>query len=235
MKRVKIITFIEQRHVRCFGLFKVMTDREYALLVNSAVCSSHKKGSVVYKEACVNNGAYVVLSGVVKQYKLGTKEKQHIIRFAKRGDLIGFRSLITNNLACTTSEVIEDAVLLHFPGHLLFRLMKNNFQFYMFVLRHVCLEMKETNGLIMCVSQKRGRERLAHVLLQLKERFDVDRHNVLQLPLSRREIASLIGAAPESAIRLLSDFRSENIIDLQGRFIKLLDLPALARISNVSL
>jgi CRP-like cAMP-binding protein len=77
------------------------------------------------------------------------------------------------------------------------------------------------------------RERLAEVLLLLRENFDLDRQNTLQISLTREELANMVGTATESVIRLLSEFRADNLIELQGRKIKFLNIPGLRRIANI--
>jgi CRP/FNR family transcriptional regulator, polysaccharide utilization system transcription regulator len=77
------------------------------------------------------------------------------------------------------------------------------------------------------------RERLAEVLLLLRENFDLDRQNTLQISLTREELANMVGTATESVIRLLSEFRTDNLIELQGRKIKFLNITGLRRIANL--
>ena len=77
------------------------------------------------------------------------------------------------------------------------------------------------------------RERLAEVLLLLKENFELDNQNTLQISLTREELANMVGTATESVIRLLSEFKQDKLIELQGRKIKFLDLTSLRRVANI--
>ena len=67
----------------------------------------------------------------------------------------------------------------------------------------------------------------------LKDTFGVDENNILQISLTREEIANLVGTATESVIRLLSEFKSEKIIELDGRRIRILDEKKIIKIGNV--
>ena len=71
------------------------------------------------------------------------------------------------------------------------------------------------------------------MLLLLKENFELDNQNTLQISLTREELANMVGTATESVIRLLSEFKSDKLIELQGRKIKFLDTPALTRVANL--
>jgi CRP-like cAMP-binding protein len=101
------------------------------------------------------------------------------------------------------------------------------------MLQIVCAELREANDYITDIAQKTVRERLAEVLLLLKENFDLDNQNTLQISLTREELANMVGTATESVIRLLSEFKQDKLIELQGRKIKFLDIPSLRRVANI--
>jgi CRP-like cAMP-binding protein len=101
------------------------------------------------------------------------------------------------------------------------------------MLQIVCRELREANDYITDIAQKTVRERLAEVLLLLKENFEVDNQNTLQISLTREELANMVGTATESVIRLLSEFKQDELIELQGRKIKFLDIPSLRRVANI--
>jgi CRP-like cAMP-binding protein len=101
------------------------------------------------------------------------------------------------------------------------------------MLQIVCRELREANDYITDIAQKTVRERLAEVLLLLKENFDLDNQNTLQISLTREELANMVGTATESVIRLLSEFKQDKMIELQGRKIKFLDIPSLRRVANI--
>jgi CRP-like cAMP-binding protein len=101
------------------------------------------------------------------------------------------------------------------------------------MLQIVCRELREANDYITDIAQKTVRERLAEVLLLLKENFELDNQNTLQISLTREELANMVGTATESVIRLLSEFKQDKLIELQGRKIKFLDLASLRRVANI--
>lgn len=216
-----------------FQLFKKLTENEFDHLNYEKTCSLFKKGSIIYREGSRLTGFYCITKGIVKVFKTGIDGKEQIIRFAKKGEIIAYRSLLSQESACTTSKVIEEAVLCHIPYQTLQFLIKNNWEFSHHMLQIVCKELREANDYITDIAQKTVRERLAEVLLLLKENFDLDNANTLQISLTREELANMVGTATESVIRLLSEFKHDKLIDLQGRKIKFLDIKALTRIANL--
>ena len=193
----------------------------------------YKKGTIVYREGSRLTGFFCVTKGIVKIFKTGIDGKEQIIRFAKRGEIIAYRSLLSQELACTTAKVIEEAVLCHVPYQTLLFLIQSNWQFSHHMLQIVCRELREANDFITDIAQKSVRERLAEVLLLLRENFDLDHQNTLQISLTREELANMVGTATESVIRLLSEFRQDNLIELQGRKIKFLNISGLRKVAGI--
>ena len=223
----------EETNLSGFQLFKKLTDEEFARLNFEKTCAYYKKGSVVYREGSRLTGFYCVTKGIVKIFKTGIDGKEQIIRFAKRGEIIAYRSLLSQELACTTAKIIDEAVLCHIPYQTLLYLIQSNWQFSHHRLQIVCRELREANDYITDIAQKSVRERLAEVLLLLKENFDLDHHNTLQISLTREELANMVGTATESVIRLLSEFRQDRLIELEGRRIKFVNIPALKKVAGI--
>jgi len=223
----------EETNLSDFKFFKHLDDAEIGKLNYDKTCQVYKKGSVVYREGSRLTGFYCITKGILKIYKTGIDGKEQIIRFVKKGDIVAFRSLLSQELACTTAKVIDDAVLCHIPYHTLLFLLQNNWKFSHWMIQILCRELREANDYITDIAQKTVRERLAEVLLLLKDNFDVDDSNTLQISLTREELANMVGTATESVIRLLSEFKQDGLIELKGRRVKFNDVASLRRLASV--
>jgi CRP/FNR family transcriptional regulator, polysaccharide utilization system transcription regulator len=214
-------------------IFRYLTKDEMNLLSFEKGCNYYKRGSVIYHERNRISGIYCVNKGILKLVKTGIDGRDKIIRFAQKGDIIGYRSIISQELACTTAKVIEDAVLCFIPSNLFFDLVKSNTDFSMEVLKLSLRELGEANKFILDISQKTVRERLAEILIILKDTFELDEQQFLKVNLTREELANLVGTATESVIRLLSEFKSDNYIELNGRKIKILKPESLKKLARI--
>lgn len=233
MKNLESIPFCKDCVVDLGTIFNTLKTEELDQLGFDKGCDFYKRGDIVYHEGNRMNGCYCVNKGIVKLYKTGIEGKEQIISFAKKGDLIGFRSVLSGELACTTAKVIEDAVLCFIPADTLLSMAKNNPDFSMQLMQLTCKELGEANKYITDIAQKTVRERLAEVLIMLMETFELDESNTLQISLTREELANIVGTATESVIRLLSEFKGDKLIELNGRKIKILDDKTLRKVGNV--
>jgi len=233
MKNLTSIPECKECIVCSSSLFSKLSEEDLKELNLEKGCNFHKRGNIIYHEGSKVNGVYCVYKGIVKLYKTGLEGREQIIRFAKTGDIIGYRSLLSDEHACHSAKVIEDAVLCFVPGDVLFELLKKNSEFAIGLLQFTCRELGEANSFITEIAQKTVRERLAEVLLILNTNFGVDKDAVLNISLTREELANMIGTATESVIRLLSEFKEDKLIEINGRKIKLVNHKLLRKTANI--
>lgn len=219
--------------MRTLPLFRHLSEEELQNISFHKITETHKRGSIIYQEGNRMNGFYCVQKGIIKIYKTGFDGKEQIIRFAQPGDLIGYRSVISNEPACTTTAVLEECILCHIPTVILLNLVKTNGNFAVELLKLTCKELGEANAYITDIAQKTVKERLAEIILHLNDEFGDDAHGILKISLTREELSNIVGTATESIIRLLSEFKNKQLIELNGRKIKILDKPGLKHIANI--
>ncbi|RLD95556.1 MAG: Crp/Fnr family transcriptional regulator [Bacteroidetes bacterium] len=219
--------------IRTHPLFRHLEEQELQEIMLNKITETYKRGSIVYQEGNRMKGFCCVQSGIIKIYQTGFDGKEQIIRFAKPGDIIGYRSVVSNEPACTTTEVIEEAILCHIPAEILLNLVKTNSNFAVELMKLTCKELGEANSYITDIAQKTVKERLAEILIHLDDEFGEDLQGVLKISLTREELSNIVGTATESIIRLLSEFKSLGYIEINGRKIKILDKPGLKYIANI--
>jgi CRP-like cAMP-binding protein len=227
------IPFCEKCALETNSIFKHLSPDEALKLNYEKDFRHYKKGDVLYHEGNRISGFYCITSGIIKVYKTGLDGKEQIIRFAKPGDIIAYRSVLSSEPACTTSKVVEDCQVCFIPSEILISFIKTNPNFSLELMKLACHELGEANSYITDIAQKTVRERLAEVLLHLVDDFGLDNQKYLRISLTREELANIVGTATESVIRLLSEFKSDSLVELNGRKIKILNLKGLEKISNV--
>ncbi len=215
------------------SLFRHLTPDEVITINFEKEFRQYKRGDVLYQEGNRISGFYCINSGIIKVYKTGFDGKEQIIRFARSGDIIAYRSVLSNEPACTSAKVIEDCQVCFIPSEILISLIKTNADYALELLKLACHELGEANSFITDIAQKTVRERLAEVLLFLVNDFGIDDQQYLQISLTREELANIVGTATESVIRLLSEFKSDKLVELNGRKIRIMNMKGLEKISNV--
>jgi CRP-like cAMP-binding protein len=215
------------------SIFKHLTREEFDLINYEKEFRQYKRGEILYQEGSRISGFYCINRGIIKVFKTGLDGKEQIIRFAKPGDIIAYRSVLSNEVACTSAKVIEDCLVCFIPAEILISFIKTNSGYALELLKLACHELGEANSFITDIAQKTVRERLAEILLFLMNDFGLDDQNYLKISLTREELANIVGTATESVIRLLSEFKSDKLVELNGRRIRILNRKGLEKINNV--
>ncbi len=215
------------------SIFKHLTPDEVEMVNFEKEFRQYKRGEVLYQEGNRISGFYCIHSGIIKVFKTGFDGKEQIIRFAKAGEIIAYRSVLSNEVACTSAKVIEDCQVCFIPSEILTSLIKTNPNYAIELLKLACHELGEANSFITDIAQKSVRERLAEILLLLVDDFGLDDREYLKISLTREELANIVGTATESVIRLLSEFKTDKLVELDARKIRIINRKGLEKISNV--
>lgn len=218
--------------IRHFNSFKSLSTEELTCISDSKTEMIFKKGQVVFTEGSTINGVFCVKTGKCKLSKLNSNGKEQIVRFVKGGDVLGYRSVIADEPVTLTVTALDDMNACFIPKSDIFEALEKNPKFIMDMMKTACSDLKDANMTLSKMAQKSVRERLADTLLFLEETFDVTEDGFINIQLSREEISSIIGTATESAIRLLSGFKKEKLINLNGKSIQIIDAQRLRNISE---
>lgn len=196
-------------------------------------CFVYKKGELIFQEGAYPHGVHCINKGKIKLYKAGIEGREQIIRFAKGGDLIGYRALLSGEPYTSSAACLEDTEVCFIPRQALLALVHDQPDFSMILMRRACHELGEAARIITNMAQKSTRERLAEMLLLLNHTFGSSSDGALDVRLTREELASLVGTATESLIRLLSDFKEEGLIETESKKIFLKNIPGLIKAGRV--
>lgn len=186
--------------------------------------NAYKKGQVVFYEGNQAYGLYCVFSGRIKLYKTGVDGKQQIVRIAGPGDLLGYRSLFAQEPYHATAEALEEATICCIDKNAFFPVLAKNPTLAINIIKKLSKELRAAEDLATSIAQRSVRERMAELLLMLKETYGKPAKKGIRisLELSREEMAEMIGITQETAIRLLSEFKQDGLIDVKDREITIL-------------
>jgi CRP-like cAMP-binding protein len=195
---------------------------------------SFKKGENIIDEGSTPKGIYYIDKGTAKMYKLGFNGKEQILRFTKTGDIIGYRSILSKQPYGASATAMEDTEVCFIPEKFFLKVLEFHPKLAFDILRRISEDLGESAQTITFLAQKTVRERLAEVLLLLEKKLGTDKEGFINISLTREEMANLIGTATESAIRLISEFKTDHLIEVEGRKIKILDHQKLVKLGHVN-
>jgi len=188
-----------------------------------------KRGEVLYRVTDKFASIYVVHIGCFKTVQMRTDGRHQVIRFDMPGDVMGFEA-IGGAVHICTAVALEDSEIFVIPysrlsygGHDGLPLQR---QFHKFMSR----EINRQHGTMLILGTMSASDRLARNLLNLSERFaDLGYSpSEFHLRVTRQDIGSYLGLTIETVSRILSKLQQADLIAVDHRHIRILDIVSLA-------
>ncbi|KGL60799.1 transcriptional regulator, Crp/Fnr family [Polaribacter sp. Hel1_33_49] len=191
-----------------------------------------KKGQPIFEEGEHINGVFCIKKGICKVSKMSENGKNQIVSLVKRGDLIGERSLVSDEVSNLSAFALNIMEVCFIPKDEIIKDLEKNPDFTMDILKTMANSLKKSENSVVNMAQKNVKQRLAETLLNLHSEFKTNQENAINIHLSREDIANIIGTATESAIRLLSDLKKREIIAFKGKDIIIVNKIKLEKIAQ---
>jgi len=208
--------------VRQFNSLRAMNKEELKKVSDSKITKRIKKGEPLFEEGDKLNGVYCVRNGVSKMSKLSPNGKDQIVRLATKGEVMGQRSVIAQESTNLSAMAVSDMEVCFIPKESITDTLHKNPNFTLEVLRHMAHDLREADDVIVNMSQKTVKQRIAEAFLYLQN-FGVDKDGYFVLKLSREDIGNVVGTATESAIRIISEFKKKGLIIASGKKLGIKD------------
>lgn len=214
-------------------LDNVLTPQEHDQVLEEMQVRSYRKNEPIYREGDKPSHLLCLISGKVKIYKDGVGGRAQIVRVMNAIEYFGYRAAFSDENYVTAAAAFEPSIIASIPMDLIRHLIMRNPQLAWFFMRRLAIALGRSDARTVNLTQKHIRGRLAEGILFLKESYGVNEDGcTLNACLSREDMANLSNMTTSNAIRTLSVFAQEKLISLDGRKIKILNEPALQKISK---
>ncbi len=199
------------------------------------ISNKYKKGQTLFFQGNPPFGIFCVNEGKIKISHTGTDGKEAILRIAASGDILGHRSLFSDEHYSATATALEDCTVCFIDKKFILKEIEQCPSVAVNIITQLSKDMGAAEHRIVSMAQKNVRERLAELLLVLKETFGkkVDGRWYLDIKLSREEMASMIGVANETLIRFISELKDEGYIQQEGKTIIITNEEGLMDFANI--
>ncbi len=190
---------------------------------------NYTKGETVFLEGDPGIGFYVVVKGQVKIFKLALDGKEHILHIIGPGDPFGEVAVFAGRSFPANAEALADSRLLFFPRKDFVSLISRNPSLAMKMLAVLSMRLRQFAVQIENLSLKEVPGRLASYLIFLTK--EQENSAAVMLPISKGQLASLLGTIPETLSRIFAKMAGQGLITVNGREINILDPVGLEEIS----
>ena len=211
-------------------IFSGLSESHIKQIKNIAVNKRLSKGELIFSEGDEGNGFFVVVDGRVKIYKLSPEGKEQILHILGPGEPFGQVAMFAGRSFPANAETIAKSHLLFFPKSAFGDLISGQPQLAMQMLALMSMRLRQFTIQIENLSLKEVPGRLASYLIYLAHELG-DENNVA-LPISKGQLASLLGTIPETLSRIFAKMSTQGLIEVSGRNIRLIDRAGLEELSE---
>ncbi|MFN8333500.1 MAG: response regulator [Cyclobacteriaceae bacterium] len=212
------------------GLDHFIQDAQKALnlsdLCKDKKVKTFKKKAEIFSEGDTPSTVYFVKSGNVKIFKSHPDGKELITNLYKTGDFFGFEPLLENNVYQETAVALDDSEIVLIPKNDFLILLNSHADVSASFISLLCRKVSEKESQLVNLAYNSVRQRTAEALLKVSQLADAKE----KISISREDLAKIVGTASESVIRVLSDFKDEGLIEIEGGKIKVLQRTRLEKV-----
>jgi len=206
-------------------IFKGLSQSQLGKIEKIAVKKNFKKGELIFSENDEGNGFYIVARGRVKIYTVSMEGKEQILHIFGQGEPFGEVPVFSGGVFPANAQVLEKCSLIFFPRKAFIQLISENIPIVLNMLGVLSMRLRQFTVQVENLSLKEVPGRLAGYLLLLAG--EQQRKDLIQLNISKGQLASLLGTIPETLSRIFSKMNDRGLIEVEGKSIQILDTDGL--------
>lgn len=215
--------------VNCLGCelrqqneWRVLADEEVKLLARAKKCRLYQAGEPIFSAGEDSDGIYCIVSGTIAIRKIDDEGNAVLVQLGYSGDTLGYRGLLLGENRHSSAEALGPSKVCFIEKQVVRLLLDRNPALGLQFLRRVVVDLDEAHAKLAQNAIFSNRTKFIHLLLVLMKRHSqigADGSRVVQLPLSRRDLASMIGARHETLSRIISRLEDDGIARFSGRTV----------------
>lgn len=208
-------------------IFNHLTSEQMDEIMEVVRPGSYKKGELIYRAAESSDALYIVNRGQVKMYRLAESGKEQLVRILQPGDFTGELALFKQSVHEAYAEAVVDSEICQIRRDDLQRLLLRYPTISLKILTEFSRRLETSEKQTTSLATEKVETRIALFLAECVTEEHVN-EAMIELPMSRKDLASYLGTTPETISRKLTEFEETGLIEQRGqRNIYLYDIDQL--------
>lgn len=210
--------------------WRALPDEAIALLDRAKLPHTYARGEMVFAQGDACAGVYCMEQGTVALRRVDRDGNSALVSLVHAGHTLGRRSYFSTTPRQASAEVLETSSICAVPKEVVEQLLNSNAELCREFLKNVALDLGEAHRALLQKDSLPVRNRMALLLLYLYEHYNRMRmKESFRVPLTRQDMAELIGSRPETVTRALHELQEEGLLHTSGRTVNIPDAAALRR------
>lgn len=211
-------------------LFRHLTENELGIVNESRYEVKFKAGEIIIKQGSRANHIITLTSGLGKIYLESHNNKNFILKFISPSEVFGGPGVFSDGRNHYSVAAVEEVTCCFMDADVFKFIVSQNILFANEIIRKINFQATRNFDRFISLTQKQMPGRIAEAILYFSK--EVYKSNPFTLTFSRQDFADYVGFSKESTIRILKDFRTENLIKNLGNTMEILNTTQLEKISQ---
>ncbi len=217
-------------HRRKETVWRDLGSEELDRLNSSKQSRVYEAGEVLFRQGEDCDGIYCVRDGIIGDRRIDADGNSVLVRLNYGATTLGYQEFLTKSEHRNTAEVLQDSFVCFIHKSVISHLLASDSSLGEKFLRRSIRDSQKLEDNYVRAMNASVRSRLLHVLLVLYERngqIDPSKRHVLQIPIARTDLASLIGTGPETISRTIRKLQTDRLVEFDGRTVYIQNLDAI--------
>jgi CRP-like cAMP-binding protein len=220
------------KRMQTLALFQGVHAEKLKALAERAIYRTCKAGEMFIGETDPAHAFYVVITGQVKLYKSSPEGREQTLNLLGPGDPFGMCTAFAVESFPANAMALEESGILLIPGPVMEAVAMKEPRLLVNIIQILSNRLRESMILIESLSLKEIPQRLASFLIHVLTREGGQGMNQLELTVTQRELAKILGATPEALSRGIRKMINAGVLAVDGRSIRILDREALGELAE---
>lgn len=215
-------------HFNCF-INKYCSEEWKPIITFNKSTIDYPPGATIFSAGDVVTGVFEVYEGKIKIVSSYDNGKEKVIGFASQEQILGYQGLGRKKIYPVTAITLEKSQVTTIPIDIFYKAVKANPEMALHLVTFLADQIQASDTRMKLYSVMSAMEKIAFGLLTIVNSFGFDKQDesMLSYTPSRKDIASLSGTSYETVIRVLAEFEKNQVIRLEGKSIRILNLPMI--------
>ena len=220
------------KQIQDIPLFQGLSNDVLEALSRRVLIGTYQPGEVIVAETDLVKQFFVIISGQVKLSKSSIEGKEQTLYLLGQGEPFGLCTAFATHDFPAEALALKKSDILTIPGATVEEIVMKEPALLLNILRVLSHRLKESMSLIESLALKEIPQRLASFLILTQIRGNKGKGGSIELPITYRELSKILGATPEALSRALRKMQNDEVLDVQGRQITILNRKALEELSE---
>lgn len=202
------------------AMFSILNESELREVEPYLLPVTYKKKDVIFSEGEPPEWLYIVVEGKIKLTKLSQDGKEIILEIMSPLDFFGGLAVLRGFPYPANAVVMEDSKFLRISRNNIMKVI-DRFPNLMYCLAmQLGDRMKESHETLKNIALERVEARIAALLLKLADKTGKESGGgiVIEMKLTKQDIAEMVGTTVETSIRTMSKLKKTGIVaEKEGR------------------